>query len=146
MSITDLSISDLEARQTELQAEYDEIKALHLSLDLTRGKPAAAQLDLSNELDGILDGFFLLQDGTDVRNYGGILGIPEARELGANILDIDSTNVMVGGSSSLTLMYNCVAHMLPRWQEEKGTIKFICPVPGYDRHFTICEKLGIKMV
>ena len=146
MSITDLSISDLEARQTELQAEYDEIKALHLSLDLTRGKPAAAQLDLSNELDGILDGFFLLQDGTDVRNYGGILGIPEARELGANILDIDSTNVMVGGSSSLTLMYNCLAHMLPRWQEEKGTIKFICPVPGYDRHFTICEKLGIKMV
>ena len=146
MSITDLSIHDLEVRQTELQEEYDEIKALHLSLDLTRGKPAAAQLDLSNGLDGILDGFFLLQDGTDVRNYGGILGIPEARELGATILDIDSANVLVGGSSSLTLMYNCLAHMLPRWQEEEGNIKFICPVPGYDRHFTICEKLDIEMV
>ena len=146
MSITDLSISDLESRQAVLQAEYDEVKAAKLSLDLTRGKPAAAQLDLSDELDGILEGFFLLQDGTDVRNYGGILGIPEARELGATILGIDSANVMVGGNSSLTMMYNYVSHMLPRWQEEEGTIKFICPVPGYDRHFTICEQLGIEMI
>ncbi len=146
MRITDLSISDLESRQAVLQGEYDEVKAAKLSLDLTRGKPATAQLDLSNELDGILEGFFLLQDGTDVRNYGGILGIPEARELGATILGIDSESVMVGGNSSLTMMYNYVSHMLTRWQEEDGTIKFICPVPGYDRHFTICEQLGIEMI
>ncbi|MBO6563549.1 MAG: aminotransferase class I/II-fold pyridoxal phosphate-dependent enzyme [Pseudomonadales bacterium] len=130
-------------RLTELQAEYDRYLEADLKLDLTRGKPSAEQLDLSNNLDGILGGFYMLQDGTDVRNYGGILGIPEARQLGSEILDCKPEQTMVGGNSSLTLMYNFVNHMLESWGENA---KFLCPVPGYDRHFTICEHFGIEML
>jgi DNA-binding transcriptional MocR family regulator len=130
-------------RQIELQAQYDQFVEAGLKLDLTRGKPAAEQLDLSNALDGILEGFYMLQDGTDVRNYGGILGIPEARKLGADVLGVKPEQMMVGGNSSLTLMYQYVAHMMESW---KGDIKFICPVPGYDRHFAICEHFGIEMI
>jgi len=131
-------------RQSELQARYDSYIDAGLKLDLTRGKPAAEQLDLSNELDGILGGFYLLQDGTDVRNYGGILGIPEARQLGADILNVQANQIMVGGNSSLTLVYQFVNHKLKSWGE--AGIKFLCPVPGYDRHFTICEQFGIEMI
>ena len=131
-------------RQSELQARYDSYIDAGLKLDLTRGKPAAEQLDLSNELDGILGGFYLLQDGTDVRNYGGILGIPEARQLGADVLNVQANQIMVGGNSSLTLVYQFVNHKLKSWGE--AGIKFLCPVPGYDRHFTICEQFGIEMI
>lgn len=131
-------------RRAKLQSKYDTFVESGLKLDLTRGKPAASQLDLSNELDGILEGFYILQDGTDVRNYGGILGIPEARALGAEILDVQPDQVMVGGNSSLNLMYQYVNHMMSKWQG--NDIKFLCPVPGYDRHFTICEHFGIEMV
>lgn len=144
MNINELSQDELQARHLELQSQYEEIKAAKLNLDLTRGKPAATQLDLANDLDGILEGFYLLQDGTDVRNYGNILGIPEARELGTALLDVDSSNVLVGGNSSLTLMYHYVVSMMQRWDSD--TVKFLCPVPGYDRHFTICEQLGIEMI
>ena len=136
-----------EARSVELQRQYDAYVSAGLKLDLTRGKPSAEQLDLSNELDGILNGFYILQDGTDVRNYGGILGIPEARRLGAELLDTDSDNILVGGNSSLTLMYQYVEHCLQRWNPNGiETVRFLCPVPGYDRHFTICEQFGIEMV
>lgn len=131
-------------RRNELQARYDGYFEAGLKLDLTRGKPAAEQLDLSNELDGILEGFYLLQDGTDVRNYGGILGIPEARQLGADVLNVQANQIMVGGNSSLTLMYQFVNHKLKSWGE--AGLKFLCPVPGYDRHFTICEQFGIEMI
>jgi DNA-binding transcriptional MocR family regulator len=137
-------MTDPRARQTELQAIFDTYLEAGLKLDLTRGKPAAEQLDLSNELDGILGGFFLLQDGTDVRNYGGILGIPEARQLGAEFLGASPGQVMVGGNSSLNLMYQYVEHMMAIWGGEP--IKFLCPVPGYDRHFTICEHFDIEMI
>lgn len=150
MKLRQLSEEDLLSRQTELQTTYDQFKDARLSLDLTRGKPSTSQLDLSNELDGILDGFFLLQDGTDIRNYGGILGIPEARALGADILSIDPAQVMVGGNSSLTLMYHFISQMVPLWEREaaeaNSKIKFLCPVPGYDRHFTICEHFDIEMI
>ena len=131
-------------RQQHLQTKYDEFVKERFKLDLTRGKPSAEQLDLSNELDGILDGFYLLQDGTDVRNYGGILGIPEARQLGAELLDVNAEQVMVGGNSSLTLMYHFLMHKRTSWGDDG--IKFLCPVPGYDRHFTICEHLDIEMI
>lgn len=133
-----------ESRLATLQGLVDSISEKNLRLDLTRGKPAPEQLDLSNELDGILEGFFLLQDGTDVRNYGGILGISEARELGAGILETTADKVMVGGNSSLNLMYTYVSHMREIWGD--GPISFLCPVPGYDRHFTICEHFGIEMI
>lgn len=137
---------DLQKRHQELTARYESFVGAGLKLDLTRGKPANAQLDLSNALDGILGGFYLLQDGTDVRNYGGILGIPEARQLGAEILEVSPDEVLVGGNSSLTLMYQYVAHMLRTWRKGSETVKFLCPVPGYDRHFTVCEHFDIDMI
>ncbi|MFP6806599.1 MAG: aminotransferase class I/II-fold pyridoxal phosphate-dependent enzyme [Pseudomonadales bacterium] len=150
MELKSLEPQQLDDFQRIAQASYDQLKEENLSLDLTRGKPSAAQLDLSNELDGILDGFYLLQDGTDVRNYGGILGIPEARHFGAELMGIDSSETMVAGNSSLTLMYNLIAQMLPIWQEQAqavdNKVKFICLVPGYDRHFTICEHFDIEMI
>ncbi|HKI73302.1 MAG TPA: aminotransferase class I/II-fold pyridoxal phosphate-dependent enzyme [Pseudomonadales bacterium] len=154
MELTQLSSDQLSLLHAELTAKYEAIRGEGLSLDLTRGKPSPEQLDLSNELDGILAGFYLLQDGTDVRNYGGILGIPEARALGATILQLDPAEVMAGGNSSLTLMYlyiDFMHHYADKpWQQEGAnagaTIKFLCPVPGYDRHFTICERFGIEMI
>ncbi|MDA0978611.1 MAG: aminotransferase class I/II-fold pyridoxal phosphate-dependent enzyme, partial [Proteobacteria bacterium] len=133
-------------RLATLQSQYDRFREAGLKLDLTRGKPAPQQLDLSNELDGILDGFYLLQDGTDVRNYGGILGIPEARKLGAELLDVDPALVMAGGNSSLALMFEYARHQMTHWQPGDETIRFLCPVPGYDRHFTVCKALGIEMI
>jgi DNA-binding transcriptional MocR family regulator len=134
------------ARQAELQARYDGFVDSGLKLDLTRGKPAAEQLDLANEMDGILEGFYLLQDGTDVRNYGGILGIPEARKLGADLTGVNPENIMVGGNSSLNLMYHYVNFMMETWRADTENIAFLCPVPGYDRHFTICEHFNIDMI
>lgn len=137
-------MTDLRARQSELQDIFDTYIDAGLKLDLTRGKPAAAQLDLSNDLDGILEDFYLLQGGTDVRNYGGILGIPEARQLGAAFIGAKPEQVMVGGNSSLNLMYQYVQHMIADWGSEP--VKFLCPVPGYDRHFTICDHFDIEMI
>lgn len=137
---------ELQRHYKRLSEEYRSFKSAGLKLDLTRGKPSAKQLDLANGLDGVLEGFYVLQDGTDVRNYGGIAGIPEARALGGAIMGLPASKVMVGGNSSLTLMHQYVAFMLPRWRPEPGTeVRFICLVPGYDRHFTICEHFGIKM-
>ncbi len=150
MKISSLTETELIAARQILQKSYQACTDQGYNLDLTRGKPSSAQLDLSNELDGILGGFYLLQDGTDVRNYGNILGIPEARQLGAEILGVGMSETMVGGNSSLTLMYNFISHMMPVWSEEAGeredAVKFICPVPGYDRHFTLCEHFGIEMI
>ena len=150
MKLSNWTKDELIARQAELETEYAVFKMTGLSLDLTRGKPSPEQLDLSNGLDGVLEGFFLLQDGTDVRNYGGILGIPEARQLGADILSLQPSQVLVGGNSSLTLMYNLITHMMPQWQSQaqasNSKVKFICPVPGYDRHFTICKFFDIEMI
>ncbi|XOV87442.1 MAG: aminotransferase class I/II-fold pyridoxal phosphate-dependent enzyme [Pseudomonadota bacterium] len=145
MEITTLSPAELGSLHADLQSRYQAFVAEKLSLDLTRGKPAPEQLDLSNALDGILEGFFLLQDGTDVRNYGGLLGIPEARALGAALLGTTPAETMAGGNSSLSLMYAYVDFML-RGAWAGAPVKFLCPVPGYDRHFTICEHFGIEMI
>lgn len=142
----------LSAMLEEAQQRHETFRAAGLALDLTRGKPATEQLDLSRELDGILDGDYRAEDGTDTRNYGGMLGIPECRRLGGALLGMDPARVMAAGNSSLTLMYLFVetAHLFglgdaPPWKEEGREIGFLCPVPGYDRHFTICESLGIRM-
>jgi len=145
MNLNEANTDQLTARQAELQSKFEKLQAAGLTLDLTRGKPGSDQLDLSNEMDGILNGFFLLQDGTDVRNYGGILGIPEARQLGGDMLGIPPKQVLVGGNSSLTMMYNYIASMMPVW-EQNDSVKFLCPVPGYDRHFTLCEHFNIEMI
>lgn len=151
-----LDKSDSQQRQqweAELSAEYNRLLEQRLRLDLTRGKPSSEQLALSNALDGILDGDFIASDGTDTRNYGGLDGIPEGKKMGAELLGVDSESVLVGGNSSLTLMFHAALVGLQygfdgqdsAWNKQ-GNVKFLCPVPGYDRHFTVCEKLGIDMV
>ena len=145
------------ARLQELNQRLEEIKQQQLSLDLTRGKPATAQLDLCNGLDGALQGDYRCADGTDSRNYGGGLGIPEARAFAAEYLGAQVSQVMVGGNSSLQLMYQYVVHAYlngvrgpeSAWVNEAQNgdrIKFLCPAPGYDRHFSVCESLGIEMI
>ncbi len=147
----------LPERYQQLQQQYQQIQQETLNLDLTRGKPSTAQLSLSDALDGILNNNYLCADGTDSRNYGGALGIPEARQLAADYLQAKFSQVMVGGNSSLQLMYQIVSQAYYQglcgadsaWSKEAGSsdkIKFLCPAPGYDRHFSICEALGIEMI
>ena len=133
---------------TSNDAQYDQYLNAGLALDLTRGKPCSDQLDLSCALEDMIAGNFKTADGTDARNYGGLLGIPDARALGGTLLDVDPKYIMAGGNSSLTLMYQFLVWRLKAWQKDDPTqtFKFICVVPGYDRHFTICEYLGIEMI
>lgn len=147
-----LSPDDLATLLEQQQAAYADLKARGLKLDLTRGKPSAAQLDLSDELLSLPRGF---KDGTgtDVRNYGGLAGLTELREIFAELLWVEPEQVVAGGNSSLMMMRDCLIFMLlfgardsdRAWSKE-NTIKFICPVPGYDRHFTLLESLGIEMI
>lgn len=137
--------------QSEVQAQYDGFKQLGLKLDMSRGKPAPEQLDLSDALLGEL-GDYKAADGTDTRNYGGAIGLPEARVLFGSLLDAPAAQVVVDGSASLALMHDVVVygllHGMPgheRWVAQQP-ISFLCPVPGYDRHFSICESLGIRMI
>jgi len=147
-----LSRDDLATLLEQQQAAYAELKARGLKLDLTRGKPSAAQLDLSDELLNLPRGF-KDSTGTDVRNYGGLAGLTELREIFAELLWVEPEQVIAGGNSSLTMMRDCLIFMLlfgardsdRAWSKE-NTIKFICPVPGYDRHFTLLESLGIEMI
>lgn len=150
--LTDLSADDLAARLTTVRADYDALQARGLKLDLTRGKPGADQLDLSNDLLGLPTSY---QDraGTDVRNYGGLDGLPELREIFADLLGVDASAVVAGGNSSLTMMHQVLTWLLlkggpdsPRPWAQEPTVRFICPVPGYDRHFTMLAELGIEMV
>ena len=136
----------------EQQAAYDALKARGLSLDLTRGKPSSEQLDLSTELLSLPRGY-KDASGTDTRNYGGLQGIAELREIFAELLWVEPSQVVAGGNSSLVMMREVLVDLWlhggvdserPWGQEEKVT--FICPVPGYDRHFTLLEWFGIEMV
>ena len=135
----------------DLEQQFQTLKRTNLQLDLTRGKPAAAQLDLSNALDGVLGGDFCAQDGTDVRNYGVLRGIPEARALGARLLDVETDDVIAAGNSSLTLMFHVLDAAQnagicgPPWRANGARQKVICPVPGYDRHFALADGLGMAL-
>ncbi|MEU6124526.1 aminotransferase class I/II-fold pyridoxal phosphate-dependent enzyme [Streptomyces sp. NPDC047123] len=133
--------------------DYDELAGRGLSLDLTRGKPAPEQLDLSEELLSLPGGRFTAADGTDVRNYGGLQGLPELREIFAGVLQVPAAQLLALGNSSLELMHDCLVHALlgrlpgaeSRWVDQER-IAFLCPVPGYDRHFGLCERFGIDMI
>ena len=139
---------------SKLEQRFAEVCDQRLSLDLTRGKPSAEQLSLSESLDGILDGNYLAADGTDTRGYGGLDGLPEAKAIGAQLLDMPASQVIVGGNSSLTLMYLYLMHAhlhqpdttTEAWQKQAAPPSVLCPVPGYDRHFAICEDLNIDMI
>lgn len=138
----------------QLNKEYSEAKAKGLTLDMSRGKPAASQLDLSDRLLDVMTGTsdFKTENGMDVRNYGALDGIPEAKKLLADLMQVDAANVFVGGNSSLNLMYILVSNAMslgilgntPWGKLEK--VKFLCPAPGYDRHFAITELFGIEMI
>jgi len=148
-----LSTAELAAQLDTLEQDYAALGARALSLDLTRGKPGAGQVALSDALDGILEGDYRAADGQDVRNYGGLSGLPEARALFGSLLDAPPEETLVGGNSSLTLMYQVVECALTEGLGGLDTawgladdVKFLCPAPGYDRHFTICEHLGIDMI
>ncbi|BFM08472.1 aminotransferase class I/II-fold pyridoxal phosphate-dependent enzyme [Halioxenophilus aromaticivorans] len=153
MQLQSLNQTQLQALERELAEQYQSFQAQNLKLDLTRGKPSSEQLSLSDALDGILAGNYKAEDGTDCRNYAILDGIPEIKRLGAAIMGLPVEQVLAGGNASLTLMYQTVQHALTigfngpdsAWQNE-GKIKFACPVPGYDRHFTICEFFGIEMI
>ena len=134
-------------------AGYDDFLAKRLSIDMTRGKPAAAQLDLSHALlDEAATAGYRSRDGIDCRNYGHVLGLPEARELGSQLLEVPPSQVVAAGNSSLELMHDALAFAmlfgLPDGEPwcRAGEVAFLCPVPGYDRHFSICEALGIRMI
>lgn len=137
---------------SEVKSAYDELRARGISLDLTRGKPSSAQVALADELDGILRGNYICSDGVDARNYGGLKGIPECREIGSLLMDFPASNVFACGNSSLTLMYQVVdlivnhgvAGSPPLGRSKRP--KALCLVPGYDRHFTLTEALGVEMV
>ena len=132
---------------------YDDFKQLGMRLDMSRGKPAPEQLDLSRALlDEAGTAGFLSRDGIDCRNYGHLLGLPEAREFGAALLDVPADQVVAAGNSSLELMHDALAFAMlfgvpggDAWRKHDD-IAFLCPVPGYDRHFAICAALGIRMI
>ena len=135
-----------------VKAEYENLKAQGLSIDMSRGKPGADQLDISDGmLDALSDGNFKCENGLDVRNYGVLDGIPECKRLFADLLEVKPENIIVGGNSSLSLMFDYVAQCLymgagfTPWSQQ-GEVKFLCPCPGYDRLFAICEYLGIEMI
>nr|WP_246159474.1 aminotransferase [Nocardioides antri] len=150
--LTDLAPDQLAERLSAAQADYQDLQAKGLKLDLTRGKPGADQLDLSQGLLG-LPTTNKDRSGADVRNYGGLEGLAEMREIFADLLSVDTARVIAGGNSSLTMMYQVVTWLLshggpdsPRPWAQEDTVKFVCPVPGYDRHFTMLAELGIEMV
>lgn len=140
--------------RAEVQKSYDAFKAKNLRLNLTRGKPASDQLGLSNNLlalPGAAD--FTAEAATDVRNYGGLQGLTEVRRLFSGILGAPADQIVAANNSSLALMHDCVVYSLLKgtsnstapWSKQ-GEIAFLCPVPGYDRHFKICEDYGIRMI
>ena len=131
-------------------SKFEELKSENLSLDLTRGKPSSDQLDLSNSLMNQTDGASQFE-GLDLRNYGEIKGLESCRELGAQILNCDKDLVWAGGNSSLSLMSQFLTFMFVEgngggpWNL-KERVSVLCPVPGYDRHFKLCETFGINMI
>ena len=133
------------------QAQYDAFKQRGLKLDMSRGKPAPEQLDLNNALLDALPGY-TAADGTDCRNYGGGIGLPEARALFGSLLGVPAAQVVVDSSASLSLMHDVIVYALLNgvpggtpWVAQQP-VSFLCPVPGYDRHFSICEARGIRML
>ena len=154
MSLSDLDPTQFSELAQRTRQQYDELKARNLNLDLTRGKPSSEQLDFSNALLSLPgEGDYTDNTGVDVRNYGGLTGIADIRELWAEALGIDPDNLIAGDSSSLNIMFDLISWSYiwgnndsPRPWKDEETVKWICPVPGYDRHFSITEHFGFEMV
>jgi DNA-binding transcriptional MocR family regulator len=153
MPLSDLSHTELAALHEEQISAYNELLAKGLKLDLTRGKPSSEQLDLSNELLTLPgEGAYRDSTGTDCRNYGGLQGLPAIRTIFAPLLNVPVDQLIAGDNSSLSIMHDTLVYALLKGTVDsvepwsKSPIKFICPVPGYDRHFALCEQFGIEMI
>jgi DNA-binding transcriptional MocR family regulator len=153
MRYSDLDKAALQSELTRVQQDYEALRGYKLNLNLTRGKPETAQLALSNELLGTLDDGNFDADGMDTRNYGELAGLPSCRKLFADLLFCKPEEVILGNNASLQLMYDLIAkaytHGLKNsarpWAKEEK-IKFLCPFPGYDRHFNVSKSFGMELV
>lgn len=149
-----LSVEELKELKTKLDAEFEEVKVRGLNLDMSRGKPSAEQLNLSMGMMDVLtsDTDLICQEGVDCRNYGVLDGITEAKQLLADMMEVPKQNIIIFGNSSLNVMYDQIARAMTHgvlgstpWAK-LDKVKFLCPVPGYDRHFAITEHFGIEMI
>lgn len=143
-----MTAAELQAEKAELETRYNDFKAKNLKLDMSRGKPGSDQLDLSNELNAVSD---YTENGVDLRNYGMMDGTPACKKLFADLMQVKPENVIVGPNASLTLMFDYIAQCFTHGAGDTpwcrlNSVKFLCPVPGYDRHFTILEHFGIEMI
>ena len=151
----EMSRSELEAAFEQLENEFEEFCARGLKLDMSRGKPSSEQMDICM---GLLDAassrdHYISANGMDCRNYGALTGIPEAKKLLGDLIGVPEEMMIVMGNASLPIMYDMVAHSVLHgvcgstpWMKLEGKVKFLCPVPGYDRHFAITEFHGIEMI
>ncbi len=156
MEYTKLSAAELKEKKAALDNDFEDLKAKKLNLNMARGVLSKDQLDLTMDMLGILKTKedCMTEAGTDCRNYGLVDGIPEAKKIFSDLLQIPEDQLIVGGNSSLNLMFDTIARNMIFGVEEEGSapwaaqgkIKFLCPAPGYDRHFAICEKMGIEMI
>lgn len=147
----EMSKEELQQAKEAADKDYEELKSRNLSLDMSRGKPAPSQIDHANGMLKEMTDYYT-KAGMDVRNYGVLDGIPEIKELFGELLNIEPDHLIVGGNASLNLMFDAMMRLFvfgtmgekPWGQLDK--VKFLCPSPGYDRHFTICETLGVDMI
>lgn len=151
-SYLSMSKEELSSELNSVKADYEALKAEGLNIDMSRGKPGADQLDISNGMLKVFeDGNFKCESGVDVRNYGLLDGIPECKKLFADLLEVKPENIIVGGNASLSLMFDYIAQCMymgagfTPWAQG-GKVKFLCPAPGYDRHFSILQYFGIEMI
>lgn len=150
-----LSENQLEYNLKQLQEKYDTYKEEKLSLNMSRGKPCPEQLDLTMEMLDVVSSKDNLttETGVDIRNYGGLDGIPQGKEFFAQMLEVTEEEILIGGNSSLNMMHDCVSRAMLHgvygsklpWSK-MPKVKFLCPSPGYDRHFAICELFDIEMI
>lgn len=150
-NVNDYTKEELVYLQNDLLEEYAQFKNRNLHLDMSRGKPSSEQLDHSNGIMNVLNDY-KLENGVDARNYGILDGIPEAKRLFSDLLRIPSANIIIGGNSSLNLMYDTMARFMlfgslgsTPWGQ-LPVRKWLCPSPGYDRHFAITESMGFEMI
>lgn len=155
MKLTEMSKEQLSAFKAECEKEYEAYKAKGMKLDMSRGKPGADQLDIAMPMFDVFtnSASMIADDGTDCRNYGMLTGIPDAKKLFGELLGVGTDEIIIGGNSSLSLMYDTIARAVTHgvYGSEKPwgkceKVKFLCPAPGYDRHFAICETFGIEMI
>ena len=153
-SYKSMSSAELESELNALRQRYEDYKAMGLKINMMRGQPSPEQLDLSNHLfDGIADSGYKAQDGSDVRNYGNPAGLSEARKVFADIIGTEADNLFLGNSSSLNMMFDTLMRAMvfgeidsdKPWSQIEGR-KWLCPAPGYDRHFRVTETLGFELI